>query len=54
LIIAPKGADFEQGEGSVKIVGELVLNSTRVRFHGVIDLATLKGTGRLEPLEDRG
>lgn len=44
------GADFEKGTGSVKIVGELVLDYTRVRFHGTIDLATLKGTGYLEPL----
>lgn len=46
------GADFEQGTGSVKIVGELVLDYTQVRFHGTIDLATLKGTGYLEPLGD--
>ncbi|HEX7184366.1 MAG TPA: MbtH domain protein [Thermoanaerobaculia bacterium] len=46
------GADFENGQGSVRIVGELVLDYTKVRFHGVIDLATFKGTGRLEPLED--
>jgi len=38
--------------GSVKIVGELILDYTRVRFHGTIELATLRGTGRLEPLED--
>lgn len=49
-----EGADFERGEGSIKIVGQLVLDYTRVRFHGVIDLVTLKGMGRLEPLEDRG
>ena len=46
------GADFEGGKGSVKIVGELVLDYTKVRFHGTIDLATLKGIGRLEPLGD--
>jgi hypothetical protein len=46
------GADFDKGTGHIKIVGELVLDYTRVRFHGTIDLATLKGTGRLEPLED--
>jgi hypothetical protein len=46
------GADFDQGTGHIKIVGELVLDYTRVRFHGTIDLATLKGTGHLEPLED--
>jgi hypothetical protein len=45
-------ADFEKGEGNVRIVGELVLDYTKVRFHGNIDLATLKGTGHLEPLGD--
>jgi len=46
------GADFEKGTGSVKIVGQLVLDYTKVRFHGTIDLGTLKGTGYLEPLGD--
>ena len=36
----------------MKIVGGLILDYTRVRFHGTIDLATLRGTGYLEPLED--
>jgi hypothetical protein len=45
------GASSDQG--SVKIVGnKIVLDYTPVRFHGTIDLATLKGTGRLEPLEE--
>ena len=43
-------ADFESRSGSVKIVGGLILDYERVRFHGEIDLGTLKGTGRLEPL----
>lgn len=43
-------ADFESRSGSVKIVGVLILDYERVRFHGEIDLGTLKGTGRLEPL----
>ena len=46
------GADFEAGAGSLKIVGELTLDYTRVRLHGTLDLASLKGTGRLEPLGD--
>jgi len=46
------GGDFATGRGSVKIVGQLILDYTRVRFHGTIDLAALKGTGRLEPLGD--
>jgi hypothetical protein len=46
------GADFERGTGSVHVVGELVLDYVRVRFHGDVDLATLAGTGRLEVLEE--
>ena len=46
------GADFAAGAGSVKIVGDLTLDYTRVRFHSTLDLSTLKGTGRLEPLGD--
>jgi len=48
------GADWEKGTGSVKIVGELTLDYTKVRFHGTIDLASMQGTGHLEPLEDVG
>ncbi len=46
------GADFERGTGSVHVVGELVLDYVRVRFHGDVDLSTLAGTGRLEVLEE--
>ncbi len=46
------GADFEHRTGSVKVGGELILDYTRVRCHATIDLATLRGTGRLEPLGD--
>lgn len=47
-----EGADWDEGKGSVKIVGELILDYVRVRFHGEVELATLKGTGRLEVLEE--
>jgi hypothetical protein len=43
-------ADFQSGTGNLRIVGELTLDYTRVRFHGTLDLSTLAGTGRLEPL----
>ena len=43
------GANFEQGTGSVRIVGSLVLDYVPVRFRGHLDLESLKGTGRLEP-----
>lgn len=46
------GADWDAGTGSVKIVGTLILDYVRVRFHGTLDLETLKGTGRLEILEE--
>lgn len=45
--------DLAQGTGSVHIVGELVLDYVPVRFHGDLDLQTLKGTGRLEILEKK-
>jgi len=45
-----KGADFSKGTGRIQIVGSLVLNYDRVRFHGQLDLETLQGTGRLEYL----
>lgn len=40
-------ADFDQGAGTVHLEGELILNDDRVRCIADIDLATLKGTGRL-------
>ncbi len=45
-------ADFENGTGSVTVVGELTLDYVKVRCHATIDLATLKGTGYLVPLEE--
>jgi hypothetical protein len=45
------GADFDAGTGTVHVEGNLVLNDDPVRCIATIDLATLKGTGRLA-LED--
>ncbi len=45
-------ADFEEGTGSVKIVGNLILDYVRVRFHGTIELPDLAGQGYLEVLEE--
>jgi hypothetical protein len=45
------GVDLEHEKGSIEIIGQLVLDYTKVRFHGTIDVATLKGTGHLEPLD---
>lgn len=44
-------ADFSQGTGEVRIVGGLTLDYVPVTFHGTIDLSTLTGTGRLEPVQ---
>ena len=40
-------ADFDDGTGTVHVEGHLVLNDDPVRCIADIDLATLKGTGRL-------
>jgi hypothetical protein len=45
------GADFTQGEGVVCLCGTLVLDYVPVCFQGVLDLRTLEGRGRLEPVE---
>jgi hypothetical protein len=41
------GADFDAGTGKVHVEGHLILNDDPVRCIADIDLATLKGTGRL-------
>jgi hypothetical protein len=45
-------ADFDQGRGSVHVEGTLILNDDPVRCIADIDLATLKGTGRLQVVEE--
>lgn len=45
-------ADWDKGTGNVTIVGGLILNYVRVRCHAEIDLATLKGKGHLEIIEE--
>jgi hypothetical protein len=40
-------ADFEQGSGTVHVEGTLILNDDPVRCIAEIDLASLKGIGRL-------
>jgi hypothetical protein len=44
-------ADFTHATGTVKIVGTLTLDYVPVVFHGTIELATLDGSGRLEPVQ---
>jgi Core binding factor beta subunit len=45
-------ADFAQASGHVHVEGDLVLNGDPVRCIADIDLATLKGTGRLVLVEE--
>jgi hypothetical protein len=40
-------ADFDNGRGTVHVEGNLILNGDPVRCIADLDLATLKGTGRL-------
>lgn len=45
------GADFANATGSVTLVGTLKLDFVNVRCLATIDLATLAGTGHLEPVD---
>jgi uncharacterized protein YbdZ (MbtH family) len=45
------GADLTAGTGRLRIVGDLVLDYVPVRCVADVDVATLAGEGRLEPLE---
>jgi hypothetical protein len=44
------GADFVRETGRLTIVGELTLDYVNVRCIAEVDLPTLCGTGRLEPV----
>jgi hypothetical protein len=43
--------DFENGKGTLHVEGTLTLNNDPVRLIADLDLATLDGTGHLEPRE---
>lgn len=43
------GADFKDGVGAVRLVGDLTLNDVKVRCVAQIDLQSLAGEGYLEP-----
>ena len=45
------GADWERGEGTLRLAGDLKLDGVPVRCVAEIDLATVEGMGRLEPRE---
>lgn len=44
--------DFEQGTGRARFVGDLTLNYVRVRCVADVDVRTLAGSGRLQPIAD--
>lgn len=44
-------ADFSSANGRVKVVGDLTLNDIPVKCLAEVDLSTLSGTGRLQPIE---
>lgn len=44
--------DFELGKGKAHLVGFLTLNYDKVRCVADINLATCKGTGHLEPVDE--
>lgn len=48
------GANFEEGTGSARAVGDMTLDYVRVRCVANIDLETLAGHGRLEKVEAEG
>jgi len=41
-------AEWDTPQGVIKVVGGLILNYNKVRYHGSVDLKTLRGKGRLE------
>lgn len=43
-------ANFETGTGSIELIGKLTLDYEDVKCTAVIDLATMNGYGRLQPL----
>lgn len=45
-------ADWEKGEGTVHLEGELSIDGVHVRCVADIDLATVEGTGHLEILQE--
>lgn len=45
------GGDFDAGAGSVSLVGTLELDFVPVRCFATVNVADLKGSGRLEPLD---
>lgn len=47
-----EGCDFEKGSGSAHFEGGLILNYDMVRCVADIDLASLEGKGRLEPVDE--
>lgn len=47
-------ADFEREEGRLIIVGTMTLDYVRVRCHAEVELPSMEGFGRLEPIIEAG
>jgi hypothetical protein len=47
-----EGADWEKGEGKIRLAGNLILDYVKVRCVADLDLATLEGKGHLDILEE--
>jgi len=47
-----ENADFDQGSGTIHVVGTCILNYQKVRCTAEVDLSTKKGFGYLEPLDE--
>ena len=45
------GAQWERGEGTIRLAGDLKLDGVPMRCVAEIDLASVEGVGRLEPRE---
>ena len=45
------GADWERGSGTIHVEGDLKLDGVRVRCMADLDIATMKGKGRLRLLD---
>jgi uncharacterized protein YbdZ (MbtH family) len=47
-----RGSDFDAGTGKIHLVGDLTLDMVKVQCIADIDLSTLQGRGRLQPVGD--
>jgi len=53
--VEPDASDLaaaQKGQGTITVVGKLILNYVRVRCHATVELPSLDGTGYLEVIEE--